>query len=106
MADTNSMDILLDELGDAESVAELQTNVLAFNEYAEKHFDDGDVELAGAGTEEDTRITALAEWTDRLQTRMNELTETDAIDSYSVTVSGSLTGPSVSLSVTCSPGAE
>lgn len=103
MATDESMQILLDELDEAETVSELQTSVLAFNKYAEEQFPKGPIEMAGDDGVSDTRIDALLTWMEALQDRMDELADTARIDSYSITVSGSLTGPSVSVGVTCSP---
>jgi len=99
----DSMEILLERMVEAETVPELQTHVLAFNKYADEHFGSGDVEFAGEGEVSDTRVDTLVTWIEALQDRMEEVTRHDRIESYSITVSGSLTGPSVSVGVTCLP---
>jgi hypothetical protein len=100
----DSMDILLEQMSEAETVSELQTHVLAFNKYADEHFGSGSVEFAGEGDVSDTRVDTLVTWIETLQDRMEEVTEHERVESYSITVSGSLTGPSVSVGVTCLPG--
>jgi hypothetical protein len=99
----DSMEILLEQMAEADTVPELQTHVLAFNKYAEEHFGSAGIEFAGEGEVSDTRVDALVTWIEALQDQMEDVTRHDRVESYSITVSGSLTGPSVSVGVTCLP---
>lgn len=94
----------MEEIEEADSIPELQSHVLAANKYLEEQFDDEDLRFSSDEGVIDDRFDVLARWIDTIQERMDEIAAESNIENYSITVGGSITGPSVSVSVTCNAG--
>lgn len=98
MISDETVRILEEDIQSAETVEELQTHVLIANQHLETS---SEIETAGSD-HNSQRVEALTEWMSSIRTRMEELAEGQDVTSYSVTVGGGLTGPSISISVTSS----
>lgn len=97
MGDDEELELLLQDLEDVETVEELQSHVLFGNEYFEKQGVD-DVRLAEGGG---AKIAVkLERWLSRLRSKMNQIAARNGAETFSISMSGSMTGPSVSVRVT------
>ena len=99
MSADERMEILLEDLDEAEGVGEVQTNVLLLNEALEGQ--EPDEEFASLITSGDS-LDLLTRYLQKIEDKMAELDDESGISSYSISVGGSLTGPQVTLSVTVS----
>lgn len=90
------LEMLVEDLEAAGSVDEIQTAVLLLNERLDA---DEEVETQSLGGQS-TKIDILIKWMSTLRERLEELEESGEFSSYSVTVGGSITGPSISVTVT------
>ena len=102
MSQTDPIDILLTDLEEADSVPEIQSQVLAANKLLDERFGNDELRVAGDGEVNDSRLNMLVRWISALEEKMGEVAQSEDIENYSVTVSGSIAGPSVSVSITCS----
>jgi hypothetical protein len=102
MAPDETLELLKEDIQDVETVEALQSHVLIANEHFEA-FDEVETATLGSNSQ---RVDTLTEWMASIRSRMEELAEEEDITSYSVTVGGSLTGPSISISVTSSLESE
>lgn len=98
MTTDETLELLKEDIQNVETVEELQSHVLLANEHIKES---DEIKTATAGSDSQ-RIETIAEWMTSIRSRMEELAEEEDITSYSVTVGGSLTGPSISISVTSS----
>ena len=92
----DTKELLIEDIEQAESIEELQSHVLLANQHLES---DEDIQSAGL-TAQSAKLDLLTEWLNVLNERMEELADEHGVTSYSVSLSGSLTGPSISISVT------
>lgn len=93
---SEDIDSLLDGLEDTETMAELQAHVIRANETLQ--------EFQTAGTDPDGRpeiADSLEAWLGTLREQVERISG-DAAEQYTITVSGGITGPSVSVGVTYS----
>ena len=98
MSNSDDLPVLLADLESTESLAELQAHVLMANAYFEER---PSIELPESTAETRPEVADdLEEWLKRLRERLEELARAQSAASYSVSMSGNLTGPSVSVSIT------
>ncbi|WP_135853608.1 hypothetical protein [Halorussus salinus] len=89
--------VLKDDIEAADSITELQSAVLLVNETFASA--DEDVTLSGMDDYVD-RLDSVVECMNAFRSRLEELSEAGNISSYSVSLGGSITGPSLSVRVT------
>ncbi|SHG81210.1 hypothetical protein [Halobaculum gomorrense] len=97
MLTEEELEILEQGIQNADSIAEVQSHLLLADQLLQTEPEEEFAEIGFSGD----RMTLLSEWVDTIRDRMDELCERENVSSYSVSVGGSLTGPSVSVSVTC-----
>lgn len=90
--------IIKRDIEDADSIEELQSSVLLINETLSSK--EGDVELSALGDGHTSRLDTVVECMDAIRSRLDELSDEQNISSYSVSLGGNLTGPSISITVT------
>lgn len=89
---------VLEGLENADSLEELQAHVLVANEYFERR---PSIALPEAvGDDEPAVVGDLERWLTRLRERAEELASAQDAASFSISLSGNLAGPSISVSVT------
>ncbi|MDJ1431891.1 hypothetical protein [Halostagnicola sp. A-GB9-2] len=98
MSNSDGLSILLEDLESTNSLEELQAHVMLAN----AHFEDQpSIELPETTAKASPQIAGdLEQWLERLRERLDDLASAQSAASYSISMSGDLTGPSVSVSVT------
>lgn len=99
MPDQESLDMLLEDIENAETVEELQTHVLFANRLFQQ--DEG-VEFADIKDGGEGKMGQLEVWISKVRTKMDRLATEHNATSYTLSISGSITGPSFSMGVTYS----
>jgi hypothetical protein len=87
---------------DIESIEEIQTSVLLVNERLAEIRSGDEFETSGVGFDIDSNVLAeeVEGWLSDLRSRVDAIAEQNGASSYTVSVSGGLTGGSVGISVT------
>ncbi|MXR22106.1 hypothetical protein [Halobacterium bonnevillei] len=108
---TDAIDLPTEELDDAETLADVQANVARANEAlvarADRH--DGErYESAGVSFDLDSNgvTESLQEWLTKLRGRVDELAREEGVESYTVSVTGGVTGVSIQLGMTYAPDTD
>lgn len=92
--DEETFQILEKGLEDINTIDEMQAYIV----FASEFLDDPEFELAD---DDSSRLMdRLQSWIGSIRTKMSELAEDQDADSYNISVSGGMTGVSISLSVT------
>ena len=97
----DEIDLLVSQVDAAASIEELYWNVLFVNEWLDQQ---QGLRLADAGAEDGGRLFGkLKRWLSHFRERLDALASSQGAESYSVSISGGMTGPSISLDVTYAP---
>jgi hypothetical protein len=92
--DEETLEILEKGLEDIDTIDEMQAYIV----FASEFLDEPELELADHDSSR--LMDRFHSWIGSIRDKMSELAEEEAADSYSISVSGGMTGVSVSLSVT------
>lgn len=98
MGNDDDLTPVLEDLENAESLEELQTHVLVATEYFEARPSIDRLEMADDA--EPAVVDDLERWLTRLRERTEDLASAQGAASFTISLHGDLTGPSISISVT------